>query len=116
MKLGEIVEKLGLQVQTGAAALHGEVKGGYVSDLMSDVMAHAEEGDIWITLQTHQNIVAVALMKSLAGVILVNSRRPQEDTAGKAETEGICIMVSPLPAFELAGRLYQLGIRGRSVS
>jgi hypothetical protein len=112
MKLIELVEKLELTVQTAAHGLDIEVSRGYVSDLMSDVIAHAAEGDLWVTLQTHQNIVAVAVMKSLAGIILVNGRMPEAQTVQKAETEQMPIMVSKLPAFELVGILYGLGIRG----
>ena len=112
MNLKEIVKSLELQVRTGADRLDQEITRGYASDLMSDVMAHAGEGDLWITLQTHQNVVAVAVMKSLAGIILVNGREPQEDTVQKAEAESLPVMVTRLPAFELIGRLYALGISG----
>ena len=112
MKLSDIVSTLELDVRTGKGELERDVTRGYASDLMSDVMAHAEEGDLWITLQTHQNIVAVAVMKTLAGIILVNDRQPQEDTIQKAEAEHIPVMISGLPAFELAGKLYELGLRG----
>lgn len=113
MKLDEIVKELGLKVISGASHLDKEVTGGYASDLLSDVIANAKENYIWITLQIHQNIVAVASMKNLSGIIVVNSRYPEEDTIEKAEQEGIPIMVSNLPAFELIGRLYEFGIRGR---
>jgi len=113
MTLREIVEKLQLTVKTGASLLDREVKGGYVSDLMSDVMANAGEGALWVTLQIHQNIVAVAVMKSLAGIVLINGRDPEPETMQKAEAEGVPIMVTDMPAFELAGRLFALGISGR---
>jgi hypothetical protein len=80
--------------------------------LLSDVIGNSREGNVWVTLQIHQNIVAVASMKDLAGIILVNAREPEEDTVQKAETESIPLMVSKLPTFELVGRLYGLGIRG----
>jgi len=113
MNLIEIVEKLQLTVKTGADLLDKEIKRGYVSDLMSDVMANTNDGDLWITLQIHQNIVAVAVMKSLGGIILINGREPEEDTVQKAEAEGLPILLSDMPAFELVGRLFSLGISGR---
>jgi hypothetical protein len=112
LKLTDLVKKLRLEVKTGAQRLDVGVTRGYASDLMSDVMANANEGDLWVTLQTHQNIVAVAVMKSLAGIILVNSREPEEETIQKAEAEGVPIMTSTLPAFELVGRLFELGVSG----
>ncbi|MBW2204585.1 MAG: serine kinase [Deltaproteobacteria bacterium] len=108
-----MVEKLQLTVKTGTDLLDKEIKRGYVSDLMSDVMANANEGDLWVTLQIHQNIVAVAVMKSLGGIILINSREPEADTVQKAEAEGLPILISDMHAFELVGRLFELGVSGR---
>ncbi len=113
MKLSEIVQRLNLEVKTGAGRLDENITRGYASDLLSDVIAHGREKDLWITLQTHQNIVAVALMKSLAGIVLVNGRQPEEDTLRKGEAETVPILVSTMPAFEVVGRLFELGISGR---
>lgn len=112
MRLREVVKKLDLEVKSGVSNLDMKVKGGYVSDLLSDVMANSRAGDIWITLQVHQNIVAVASLKELSGIVLVNGRQPEDETIKKAESEGIPIMVSGLPTFELVGRLCRFGISG----
>ena len=115
MRLAEVVGELGLEVRAASQALDREVGGGYASDLMSDVIAHAVEGDLWVTLQIHQNTVAVACLKELAGIVLVNGREPEESTVEKAEAENVPIMVSSLAAFDLVGRLYELGLRGAGV-
>ena len=112
MNLSEIAEKLQLQVRAGNSALTNEVRGGYAGDLVSDVLAHGREGDLWVTLQTHQNTVAVASLKALAGIVLVNEREPEAQTLQKAVEENIPLLVSTLPAFELIGRLYNLGLSG----
>ena len=112
MNLNDLVKEFSLEVKTGSGRLDREVTGGYVSDLMSDVLAHADEGNLWVTLHIHQNIVAVAAHKGLAGIILVQGRQPEKDTLAKAAEEDIPVMVSALPAFELVGRLYKVGIRG----
>ena len=114
MKLKEIVEKLDLKVRTAEKKLDNEVNSGYVSDLLSDVLANAEENGLWITLQIHPNIVAIASMKGLAGIVLINSREPEEETIKKAEEIGIPVMVSKSTAFELAGKLYSLGLPGKT--
>ena len=116
MKLGDIINRLKLDVKTGSDRLDVEVTGGYASDLMSDVIARAEAGNLWVTLQTHQNIVAVGVMKSLCGIILVNGREPEKETVQKAEDQGIPILVSTMPAFELVGRLFALGIGDKGSS
>ena len=108
MQLYELVRKLGLRVCCAEGSLGRDVRGGYVGDLLSDVMANSREGDIWITRQVHQNIVAVASLKDLAGIILIQGSEPTPDTAAKAGAEGIPILVTDLPAFEIVGRIYQL--------
>ena len=113
MTLKEIIEKLNLKVIVAGNNIDCEVKGGYISDLLSDVMANAKTGDIWITLQLHQNIIAIASLKELAGIIIVNNRNPEDDTVKKAEEQKIPLMVSDLPAFEVAGRLYSMGVSSK---
>ncbi len=112
MILKDLVEKFGLQVVAGAEHLDRDVRGCYASDLLSDVMGHSSQGDLWITLQVHQNIVAVAVMRELAGIVTIGGRQPLADTVEKARQEGMPLLTSPLPAFELCGRLYQAGLRG----
>ena len=108
MELTTIIETLALEVKTTGGDLSREVSGVYVSDLLSDVLAHASEGNLWLTLQSHPNIVAVAEMKDLSGIVLVNGRTPEDETLQKANEEAIPILTSELPTFELAGRLYGL--------
>lgn len=108
MILKTIVENLDLQVRSGGSGLAAEVTGAYVSDLLSDVMANAKAGALWITLQIHPNIIAVATLKDLAGVILVGGREPEAETLRKAAEEEIPLLTSRRPAFQLAGKLYQM--------
>ena len=99
-----------MDIKSAKDNLEKEVIGGYASDLLSDVMTNAKEGNIWVTLQIHQNIVAVASLNNLYGIILVNGREPDEDTIEKAEAENVPIAVTKMAAFEIIGRLYQMGI------
>ena len=108
MDFESIVKALNLQVRSGKDKLKKEIRGGYTGDLLSDVMANSKEGDVWITRQVHQNIVAVASLKEHAGIILVQGSEPAKDTLEKAIKEGIPIMVSDLSGFELTGRIYNL--------
>jgi len=112
VKLTELTEKLNLSVRSAQANLEREVTGGYASDLLSDVIGNSKEGNLWVTLQIHPNIVAVASMKDLAGIVLVNGREPEQETIEKAEAEDVVIMVTKMPTFELVGRLYGLGVSG----
>jgi predicted transcriptional regulator len=112
--ISDLVKSFELKIEAGTDRLHEEVTGGYAGDLLSDVIAHSRKGNIWITIQTHPNIVAVATMKELSGIILTGGREPDVDTLQKAEEEGMPILVSSLFTFELVGRLYQKGISGMS--
>lgn len=113
IRLSDIIKCFSLHIECGQGLLDREVEGGYVSDLLSDVMAHSKMGDVWITLQGHPNIVAVARLKEIAGIILINGRKPEEETIKKAEAEGVPILSSDLPAFELVGKLYEMGVSGK---
>ena len=114
MTVFDIAKSFELETRAGEDHLDEEVTGGYASDLLSDVIAHSRKGNLWITIQTHPNIVAVATMKELAGIILTGGREPDPETLQKAEEERIPILVSPVFTFELVGRLYQKGIPGLS--
>jgi len=103
-----MVNKLDLQVFSGENGLDREVSGGYVSDLLSDVMGNADEGQVWITLQTHKNVMAIASLKELAAVILVNGHKPDEDAAAQSNEEDIPLLGTPLSAFDITGKLYEL--------
>jgi ATP-dependent Clp protease adapter protein ClpS len=113
MRLEEIVEKLNLDIKAGQESLNAEVTGGYVSDLLSDVMANTKKGDLWITLQIHQNTVAVATLKELAGIVLINAKEPAEETVTKAKQEGVPLLVSSMTAFEMVCHLHDLGVSGK---
>lgn len=113
MKLGELATHLGLrnltpEVDVGAT----DVTTGYVSDLLSDVLANAPRGGALVTVQVHLNVIAVAVHAELAAVIFALDRVPEDAVVAKAVEEGIALFVSDAPAFELVGRLYQLGLRG----
>lgn len=108
MDLESIVKALNLKIRSGEDKLKTEIQGGYTGDLLSDVMGNSKEGDIWITRQVHQNIVAVASLKEHAGIILVQDSEPAKDTLEKAIKEGVPIMISDLSAFEVTGRIYDL--------
>jgi serine kinase of HPr protein (carbohydrate metabolism regulator) len=108
MKVKEIIEKLNLRALTAPERLDVEVSGGYTSDLLSDVMANSRERNIWITLQTHQNIVAVAKLKNLAAVILVNNRSPEPDTLKIAEEQKVPLLTTADSAFTISWKIHAL--------
>src|SRR4030042_6888618 len=112
MKLKDLAGHLEWELMTRDVPVEAEVKTGYASDLLSDVLANSIEGDLWVTRQTHLNIVAIAVMRDLSGVLLANGVKPDPDTIEKAVEKMVPIFRTHLPTFEVVGRLYQLGISG----
>lgn len=108
MKVREIADKLNLKVLSGDNGLDNEIDGCYVSDLLSDVMGNADSGNIWITLQTHKNIMAVASLKELACIILVKNLIPNEDTISQSNEENIPILQTSLSTYEICGKIYSI--------
>jgi hypothetical protein len=116
MTVTELADRLGGQVVGGVSAASQTVRGGYASDLLSDVMGNALEGDVWVTLQKHVNTVAVAQLKNLAAIVLVNARQPEADMLARAAEHSVPIITTDRSAFDVAGVLYELGIRGSRAS
>ncbi len=111
MKVKEMLEKLNLQLLTKEVsedALYADVAGGYAGDLLSNVMGQAQPGMVWVTMQGHQNVAAVASLIGLACVIVAGDGPVAEETLHKADMSDIVIAATKEPAFEVIGKLYAL--------
>lgn len=108
MTVKDLVEALNLKVLSGEQGLNKEIEGCYVSDLLSDVMGNAEMNNVWVTLQTHKNVMAIASLKELACVILVKGQSASEDTLEQSNDEGIPFLSTNMQTFETAGKIYDL--------
>ena len=113
MKVKELLDELNLTLLTkdvSEDALYAEVKGGYASDLLSNAMGQAQPGMVWVTMQGHQNVAAVASLIGLACVIVAGEGPVAEETLHKANANDIVVASTKEPAFELIGKMYELGI------
>ena len=110
MNVKELVNRFNLHVAAGNNNLDRQIQGGYCGDLLSDVMANAPAGCIWLTVQTHQNIVPVAVLHEMAAIVLTGGQDPDPETIEKANEEGVPILLWPESAFELAGRVCKAGM------
>ncbi len=108
MIVNDLIEKLELSLVSGSQGIQNEVLGGYTSDLLSDVMGNISSGAVWITLQSHKNVLAIASLKDVSAVIIVNGFKPEEDTVLQSNKENIPILVTQKSAFEVSGKLYAL--------
>ena len=111
MDLQQIIDQLNLTVLTGPRdfASIGPT-GGYSSDLLSCVMAGAKKGHLWITLQAHLNIVAVAALNEVSAVIITENAQPDAASIDKANEQGVILLSTPQTSYEINGRLWELGI------
>lgn len=111
VSLKEVVEQLEVQVVTGEGTLNRPVAAGYATDLLSCAMNHAKKDYIWITLQAHVNVVAVASLLDLSGVVITEGNTPDPETIARAESEGVALLLTPKPTFAVVSELAALGVR-----
>ncbi len=112
MNLQQIIEELDLSVLTESKNFAGmHPTGGYSSDLLSCVMAGAKRGNIWITLQAHLNIVAIAALNELTAIIITENARPDPASIAKANEQGVTLLSTSRPTYEINGQLWQIGLR-----
>ena len=112
MTLQEIIEKLNLTPLTEKNAFDQVMPAsGYASDLLSCVMAGAQHGGVWVTLQAHTNVVAIGALLELSAIIITEGAMPDQNTIAKANEEGIALLSTSKPTFHVVGRLWELGLR-----
>ena len=111
MNLQRIINHLELTVLTEPRDFAGiDPTGGYSSDLLSCVMAGAKRGNLWITLQAHLNVVAIAALNELAAIIITENAQPDTATITKANQQGVILLATPLSTYAINGRLWEMGI------
>jgi hypothetical protein len=111
MNLQQIIENLNLTVLTEPRdfeSIHPD--GGYTSDLLSCVMAGAKGNYLWITLQAHLNIVAVAALLEVAAIIITENAQPDPATLAKANEQGVILLSTVKTTYEIDGKLWEMGI------
>lgn len=112
MTLQEIIEKLELTVLTERKDFEDIVpSGGYASDLLSCVMAGAKSKGVWVTLQAHINIVAVAALLDLSAIIISEGAMPDPATIQKANDQSVVLLSTSQPNYYIVGRLWEMGLK-----
>ena len=112
MNLQQIIDQLDLTVLTEPRDFASmTTNGGYSSDLLSCVMAGAKKGNVWITLQAHLNIVAVAALTEVAAIIITENAQPDAASLAKANQQGVILLSTSQPTYQVNGKLWEMGIR-----
>ncbi|NUP98513.1 MAG: serine kinase [Armatimonadetes bacterium] len=109
MTVAQMAAELGLTAFTPLPET--EVTGAVASDLISDVLANGDGGQVWITIQTHRNVAAVAATLGLAAVLITGGRQPEPELLRLAASEEVAVLGSEERSYAMAGRLYACGIR-----
>ena len=113
MTIRELVPLLEAKILSEGEDMDREIQCGYTCDLLSWVMGHGEEGMAWVTVQTHMNVIAVALLSDMACVIMPESIEMEQESLDKANAEGMCVLQSPLSGYEICGRMYTNGVKDK---
>jgi hypothetical protein len=108
MTVREMAEALGLEVMTGDVNLGEPIEAGYVSDLLSDVIANVPENSVWVTVQRHINILGVAKLRNVVAIITPRNLKVETEVVERAKVEGVALLRTGHTAFEISGRLYAL--------
>lgn len=106
LTIKQLVDDLGFELLTKHADVNRKPEFAYVSDLLSDVMGKAQENMIWVTSQTHKNIIAVASLKDLSAIVVVNERKVSQELVEQADKENVVIISSNRAAFDTVGLLF----------
>ncbi len=108
MTTKDLIDKIGLKPLSKFE--DREINGVFVSDMLSDVMANAKSGNLWLTVQTHKSIVPAANLVDVSAVIITSGKQVPQETVDLANKYSIAILSTELPIFELVGKLYGLGV------
>ena len=111
MTIRSIAETLSLQILCSEGNLDRDVEGGYASDMLSCVMAGAQQGNIWVTLLTHLNVIAVAVLLEIPAIVVTENSSVDATVLKKAEEEGIVVLHTTEDTYTVVGKLYELGIK-----
>ncbi len=112
MTLQQVIDQLHLKVFTPPVDF-AEItpSGGYASDLLSCVMAGAKPGHIWVTIQAHINIVAVAALTETCAIIIAEGAVPEPNVIEKANSQHITLLGSSETTYQIVGQLWEMGLR-----
>ncbi len=87
------------------------ISGVYISDMVSDVIANAKAGNVLVTLQVHNNVIAAANLVDVAAIVMTRGRTPAPEAVGLAEKAEIPLFTTDMDSWQVATKLYEAGIR-----
>ena len=111
MILKEVKDILNAEVVSGDHDLEKEIKCAFAAELLSDVLALAQEGALLITGFTHSQVVYAADLANLCAILFIKGKRPSEETKQLAVQKKIPLLTTSFMMFEACGLLYEYGLK-----
>lgn len=110
MTVRELMTLLDAKNLTEGTDESAEITCGYACDLLSWVLSHGKQGMAWSTVQTHVNVIAVAVLMEMACVILVEGVEPEAASMDKATDEGLPVLTTAKTAYEVCALMGRAGV------
>ena len=107
MRVKELINILDADILSAKDQSSNIVEGVYAGDLLSMVMSNTKKNDVWITVHTHLNIIAVGALNELSAIIIPHGIMPEENTLRKAEEEKIPVITTKYSAYEICVRIHE---------
>ena len=107
MTVSEISQSIDADVICGET--EKPFSGVYVGDLLSRAMSRVRTDNVWVTIMSNVNVIAVATLTEPAAIILAENVSLQDDALEGAKENGITVLRSPLSAYEICAKLYGEG-------
>lgn len=109
MTIHELSQELGLKIITDTPKkMEKVITGVYSCDLLSHAMAKINEGDVWITVHTNLNVVAVASLTDCACVLIPEDIEIDKQTAERASEKEVVFLSSAKSAAVLCYEIFKL--------
>ena len=100
MLIKELTEKYGFEFLCGDS--DKDIHGCYIGDLLSLAMSKVQKDNIWLTIQSNINIVAVASLTEAGCITICEGFSPDEGVIERAKQENITIIKTDKSAYEIA--------------
>ena len=110
MRLEEVARLVGAKVYTGEELLDVDIDSAFASDMMSDVLAYAEDQALLLTGLNNPQAVRTALMLDMSCILFVRGKEPAEEVVSLAKLSHIAVLATALTMYEASGRLYAAGL------
>jgi hypothetical protein len=108
MTIAELKDKLGLKALN--QVYENDVEGVFISDMVSDVMAGAGAGALWVTTQTHKNVVAAANLVDIPAIVVTRGKPVADETLEMASRAELTILSTDLETYDLICKLHDAGL------